>query len=801
MLADLRYACRSLLRVPALSAVIVFSLGAGIGINTVVFSWIQARILDPIPGVPGGGSVRLIEPRSPAGLYTGASWPEFEDMRNRLETFDAVFASRTAPFYLGEPGAVVRVFGLLVSDNYFTALGVAPAVGRFFRPEDVTAPDREPVAVISHSIWTTRFGGTPDVLQKTVRINGAQLQVIGVAPDAFQGTTAGLQFDVWLPATAAGTATAGRRELTDRSIRGYSVMGRLKAGLTPPQAQLELDGLMRELAVSYPATNDRITAEVLPFHQSPRGPQRMLNVALTVLQGMMLLLLCAVCGNVANLLLARASARQKEIGIRLSLGARPWRIATLLLTESVLLAILGSGLGVAIAIWGTQGLLILPMTGVPIRFQTRIDLVGLAFAVGLGLVAGLLAGLAPALHLARVDPQTAYRSGVQSSGRSRLRSGLMAAQVALAIVVLIVAGLFFRALMESRTTDPGFRRDGTLLAAYDLSGREVDATFTRTLATRTLTRLGSLPIVESVAVASSVPLDIHGLPSRMFTVEGHTPADVGYDEALVNTVTPGYFELMGIRVVGGRDFAAMTDPSSTKEAVVNEEFVRRYAAAGEPIGRRISTRGGPFTIVGVVANSLYNAFGEPPTPAIYFSYRDVPQGRGEIHVRLRGGGTTSAGGEIGRAMREVDADLPVFNVRSMHQHIDTNLIFRRIPAQMFSALGPMLLALAAIGIYAVVSYSVTLRTREIGVRLAVGSTASRVVGELVVENLTVAALGGLAGWGLAFILARELADPGVMSGAVFAIVPAILLSVAALACWLPARRAAAVDPAITLRAE
>jgi predicted permease len=799
MWADLRHACRSVARMPILSAVVVLSLGAGIGINTVVFSWVQARILDPIPGVDRGAEVRLIEPRSEAGLYTGASWPEFRDMRERLGSFDAVFAARMAPFYLGEAGAVERVFGLLVSDNYFAALGVTPAIGRFFRREEASVAGGAPVAVISHRIWTTRYGGNVDVLNRTVRINGRELQVIGVTPTEFQGTTLGLQFDAWLPATLGAGGNA--RELDDRSVRGYAVMGRLKPGVDPLQAQVELDALMRGLAVAFPRTNDKVTGEVLPFHMSPRGPQRMLNVALAVLQGVMLLLLLAVCGNVANLMLARASARRREMGIRLSLGARPRRIASLLLTESLVLSLAGAALGAAMAVWGTQGLLVLPMTGLPLRFQTSIDGVGLAFAAALGIAAGLLSGLVPALHLARTDPQAAYRAGVTSSGRSSLRNALMAVQVALAIAVLIVAGMFFRAFMESRSTDPGFRRDGILLAAYDLSGRQVDAAFARDLASRTLMRVAALPMVEAVAISSSVPLDIHGLPSRMVTVDGHARSDGGFDEALTNTVTPGYFDVMGIRLVSGRDFAALRSPADSKEAVVNEAFVARYVPAGEPLGRLIRTRGGPYTIVGVVRNSVYNAFGEPPTPALYVSYRDVPQPRGEIHVRLRGESTMGAGAEIGRAMREVDADLPVFNLRTMNQHIDTNLIFRKIPAQMFAVLAPMLLGLAAVGIYAVVSYSVSLRTREIGVRLAIGATAGGVVRQLVGESLGVAALGGFIGWGVAFMLASDFAPAGRIDPLVFATVPLILLTVAAIACWVPARRAATVDPAITLRAE
>ena len=315
-----------------------------------------------------------------------------------------------------------------------------------------------------------------------------------------------------------------------------------------------------------------------------------------------------------------------------------------------------------------------------------------------------------------------------------------------------------------------------------------------------LERLDSLPSTDAVAIASSVPLDIHGLPSRVITVEGHTRTVEGDDEALTNVVTPGYFQVMGIKLTNGRDFSPILDVSAPKEAIVNEEFLKRYVETGEPLGRQIRARGGPFAIVGVVKNSLYNAFGESPTPAIYFSYKDLPSPRGEIHMLSTGSGS-SLGAEVRTAMRQLDAELPVFNLRTMAEQIDANLIFRKIPAQMFSVLGPLLLGLAAIGIYAVVSYAVSLRTREIGVRLALGATSQRVIRHFVEESLKVATLGAVLGWCLALGLAWRFAPASSLDPGVFALVPAILLSVAALACWIPARRVTSVEAALALRGE
>jgi predicted permease len=442
------------------------------------------------------------------------------------------------------------------------------------------------------------------------------------------------------------------------------------------------------------------------------------------------------------------------------------------------------------------------MTGLPIRFRTSVDGVTLLFAILLGVGSGVIIGAAPAMQLARLDPHAALRSGARTAGRSRMRNALMAVQVALALVVLIVAGLFFRNFLETRATDPGFRREGVLLAAYDLAGRTADPAITRTLANRLLQRVRALPAIESAAVGAAVPLDIHGLPSRVFTLEGRARADGELDEALTNTVTPGYFRVMDIPMRAGVDFADLTDPAAPLQAIVNEAFVERYVGPSmeSALGRRLEARGGTYTIVGVVRNSLYNAFGEPPTPAIYFSYRDSPQPRGEIHIRVRGGTETAVAADVRRVVRELDPELPLFNVRSLTDHVETNLIFRRVPAQMFAVLGPLLLVLAAIGIYAVVAYSVSLRTTEIGVRLALGATARRVVGQFVRETLGVIGLGALVGWAVAFAIAMDFVS-GSIDVAVFAGVPAILLLVAGVACWVPARRAASVAPIIALRQE
>jgi predicted permease len=798
MWQDLRHALRAIARTPALASVVVLSLGAGIGVNTVVFSWIQARVFKPIPGVSGASDFHLVEPRTDHGMYPGASWPEYRDMREGLRSVQHLIAFRMAPLYVGEPGRVERAYGLLVSDNYFSALGLQPLIGRFPGPDEAS-PAGSAVAVISYDFWRTRFAADPNVTARRVRVNGRALPIAGVTREGFQGTVLGLTFDLWLP---AALSPAGWRDLDARASRGFSVTGKLAPGATRETAQGELDALMKRLADDFPQTNATMTGEVLPFWQSPRGPQRFVTNAIALLQAVMLLLLLAVAGNAANLVLARASARQREIGIRLALGATRSRVFRLVLAENLLLSIGGAALGAAMAVWGTEALRAVPMIrGVPVKFQTSIDGTALAFAGALGLICGLAVGLAPALQLTRGALRAVFRSGAGPAGRNRLRHVLMGVQVAVALVVLVAAGMFFRGFMETRGSDPGFRREGVLLAAYDFSGRGASEGVTRAFAARLLDALRAIPAVESAAIASSVPLDIHGLPAREFTLEGRARTDADPDQALSNIVTPGYFEVMGIPLAAGTDFSAMNREGPSPQAVVNEEFVRRYLDRAEPLGRRLELRGRAYTIVGVAQNSLYNAFGEPPTPIIYLSYRDRPSTLGEIHVRVRTGSETAVASDLRRVIHDLDAELPVFNVRTLSEHVDSNLIFRRIPARMFSVLGPLLLVLTSIGIYAVVAYTVSLRTTEIGVRMALGATAGRVIVHLVVENLAVVVTGALAGWVLAFLGARNLAASKADDVTVFAGVPIVLLAVAAVACWLPARRATRLDPMIALRAE
>src|SRR5262245_9289901 len=415
MIQELRHAWRAIRKMPVVAAVIVGSLGIGIGVNAAIFSWVQAVILQPLPGVPDAADVYAVEPRAETGSYPGASWLEYQDLRARLTAFPDLLAFRPMPVSVGEPGQTRRGFGLLVSGNYFSALGLRPALGRFFNPDEAAVPGREPVVVVSHDYWQSHLRGDADAVGRTIRVNDNRLTIVGVTPPKVQGTIISLSFDFLVPATLAPAFASGSRELVDGSVRGYTMLGRMPQG-PAARAQGELDQAMRELARRYPEANGKMRAEVVPFWQATRGPQRMLAGALVVLQGLLLLLLLAVCGNTANLLLARVRARYREMGVRLALGAGRWRILRLLLVENILMAIAGASIGALMAAWASNALRAVPfITAFPIKFQTSLDGLGLTFAMTLGVVCGLLFGIVPALQLAGVDPQAALHSGARTA--------------------------------------------------------------------------------------------------------------------------------------------------------------------------------------------------------------------------------------------------------------------------------------------------------------------------------------------------------------------------------------------------
>jgi predicted permease len=759
----------------------------------------QSVVFRPLPSVQNAAQFKLVEAKSENGSYPGLSWLEYRDLRERLAGFQSLLAFRMLPLNFGERGHEERVYAQMVSGNYFSTLGLQPQTGRFLREDEVRQPGGALVAVISHAFWRTHFKDGDDVVGKTLRLNDRVLTVVGVAPENFLGTVVGLKFDLWVPATLAPVLSTGSRELEVRDERGYSAMGRLRDGVSVAEAQAELDAAMRELTAHYPEANGGVRGEILPFWRAPRGAARFLFGALALMQGIMLLVLVVVCANAANLLIARASGRRREIGVRLALGARPVQIVRMLLIESLLLGAASAVVGTILAAWGVTALRAVPIPGaLPVKFHTTLDWPDLAFTAALALAGALLFGLAPALRAAATDAQLAVRASGYRTGGGRVRSVLVSIEVALALFALTVAALFLRSFLEAKVAATGFRSDGVLLSAYEMRSGGYDGTGGLAATDELLHRLARVPGVEGVAIASWVPLDFHAMPQTAFALEGRLRVEGGQDRALAYTVTPGYFAVMGIPLVAGRDFAELNDREAPPQVVVNEAFVRRYGTEGGLIGRRLE-RNGTFKIVGVVRDSLYETFGEPPKPIVYFSYRDRFRRSGQIHLRVRGPEAAMAP-TVRRIVRDFDSTISVYDVRTLDEHVDKNLFFRRIPARIFVVVGPLILGLAAMAIYAMVAYAVARRTMEIGIRLALGASQRGVITQIVGESLGAVMKGVVPAAGLSALVMMHLRG-GTLNVATLMVVSAGLVAVAAFAAWLPARRAAKVDPMMALRCE
>ncbi|HWB15861.1 MAG TPA: ABC transporter permease [Vicinamibacterales bacterium] len=786
---DLRQAWRSVWSTPLLSAIVVMSLAIGIGANTVVFSWLQVVRWKPLPGVTGVSTFYTIESHTDSGVSVDSSWLDFRDLRRRLTSVEWLEAFHMVPLTVGTAPSVSRAAGLLVSGGYFRALGLKAAAGRLLDEDDVAVPGERPVVVISYDYWHSHFGGSATVIGQPMRVNDVAFTIVGVTPRRFQGTTLGLAFDLWIPATMAPVVIKGSREIDDRGERGYTVFGRLRTTTSQVAAQQDLDRAMHELAVAYPRTNRTIRAELMPFTNPPRGPLRMVNSALAFLQGLMLLVLVAVCSNVASLVVAKVSARQREFGIRLALGASRTRTARLVLAEAGVLALGGTVGGVLLALWGVATLQVGQLAiAIPVRFQTDVDAWGLTVAAIAGVFATLLIASAPIWFLLRLQPHHLVRQGGRDAKRGTGRQTLMGLQVALASLVLATAALFVGRFQETRDIDPGFKTDGVLLAAYDLTGRGMDASRNRTFAARALDAVRAMPGVTAAALATSVPLDIHGLPSRSFTIDGRARADGESDRALANTVSDGYLAAMGITLLQGRDFSPLDD-GGPAEAIVNQAFVDRYLPGEVVLGRRLQSGGVTYTIIGVATTTVSDAFGETPAPLVLYGFGARPGSSAEIHLRTTPGMEAGMSSSLQRVFRALDPTVPIFNIRTLEQHIATNLVLRRIPAQMFLVLGPLLLFLAAFGVFAVVDHDVSRRAAEVGVRLALGARPAQIVRMMVADTMGVVTLGVAAAMAIVVMIDLHAVRGGVRDLPALIGTPVAILAVASIASWLPARRA------------
>jgi predicted permease len=709
---------------------------------------------------------------------------------------------------LSHNGVNERAWGFVVSGNYFDVLGVKPALGRAFLPEEDQTPGSHPVVVLSHACWKKRFAGDPSAVGRTVLINNRPFTVIGVAPEGFVGTEVAYSPELWAPMMMAKEMEPGSTWLDARDSDNLFVVGRLKAGVSLGQAKSELEGITLQLANEHPAENAGRGVRLMPpglFVPDIRNSIFALSGVLAVVGALVLLLACV---NLANLLLARGTERRKEIGIRLAVGASRGRLVRQLLTESVMLSAAGGGVGLLLAAWINHFVTTIKLpTDIALLFDLRTDWRVLVFTIALSLATGILFSLLPALQSSRPALVPALKDDGSMGGfrRSRLRNGLVIAQVALSLVLLVSAGLIVRSLQAAQRMRPGFNPQNAVAISFDLGMQGYDDTRGRTFYEQALQHARAIPGVRSAAFIDVLPLSLD-YSSNTIYVEGQPVTSASkLPLAIPYSVSPGYFDTMGIPL-RGRDFLPTENRKESRVAVVNETFARKFFHEQDPIGRRFNHKGpdDPFwEIIGVVPDGKYNTLGEEPKAVVFRPIRYFNSN--STLVARTDGDERSALAALRREVQQLDPTLPLYDAKTLTEHMNIPLFPAKIAAGALGSFGVLALILAAVGIYGVMSYMVAGRRREIGLRMALGAQAGNVGWLILRQGMVLALIGSVIGLAIAFcgtrLLSSILYGVSAADPMTFGIVALLLATVAMLACWLPAQRAMRVDPIIALRDE
>jgi predicted permease len=803
---DLRYGARMLLKKPGFTLIAIITLALGIGANTAIFSLVNTALLRPLPIER---PEQLVSINNASLNLPVISYPNYRDFRDRNNVFSGMLAYRYTTFGLSVNGVNERVWGYLATGAYFEVLGVKPALGRFFTPDDDKSPGAHPVAVITYDCWQKRFAGDSQVIGRTVVINGRNFTIIGVAPQGFYGSEIIYRPEIWFPAMMQAQID-GWSELETRGSPIFFAQGRLKHGVTMSQAEAELKTIAAQLAREFPNDNEGMTVTLSPaglLGAWMRGPIIGFAGVLMAVVGLVLLLACT---NLANLLLARATERRKEIAVRLAIGARRWRLVRQLLTESILLSTLGGALGLLLAYWLVDAIMALkPPIDIALSTELHIDERVLLFTLIVSALTGMIFGLLPALQSTKPDLAPALKDEVSMGGyrRSLLRNGLVVLQVSLSLLLLICAGLTLRGLQRAQLLDPGLTPQNALEMSFDLSMQGYDVPRAQEFRRRLLERVRALPGVQYAGLSKFVPLNL-AVSSNPIYVEGQ-PEQQGANVpmAMASNASPGFLSALGTRLIQGRDFTEQDGESKQDVAVVNETFARRFWSGQSALGKRFSHAGsaGPWIeVVGVIQDGKYFSLNEEATPFVYTNMRPWIGGSLTMVVRTASE-PQSAMAAIRREFQQLDATLPLYNVKTMVEHMAIPLFPARVAATLLGGFGLLALALAAIGIFGVMAYAVTQRTREIGIRMALGAQAGGIFKLVVGQGLKLTALG--MGIGLACAFAGTRLMSGLLYGVsaldvvTFAGVSLLLALVALLACYIPARRAMKVDPMVALRCE
>ena len=830
LIKDLRFGIRSLLKRPGFTVIAVLTLALGIGANTAIFSVVNATLMRPLP---------VHEPERLVFVFNGPSqsifsYPDYAALRDQNNVFDGLAAWGGITASLNSNDQPDLVNGAIVTGNFFEVLGVGAQLGRVLSTADDKTPGAHPVAVISDRLWQRRFAGDPNVAGRQLLLNGNTFTVIGVVPNGFDGLQFGVVRDLYVPMMMQATMRPPRAGysgemnpdlLEARGNRWLFGVGRLKPGVTAAQAQNSLALITKQLEEAYPQSNRGrgIVISALSESTNPQTRQQLSSVArlLMAVVGIVLLIACA---NVANLLLARSSARTKEIAVRLAIGATRWRIVRQLLTEGVLLATLGGAAGLLLAWWATRSFTaVIPPTGsLPITPQYSIDWRVLLFTLGISLLAGVVFGLAPALRASRPALVPALKDDAAAFfERARtfsMRNLLVVTQVALSVVLLIAAGLFLRSLRQAQTIDPGFDAEKIVTLPLNINLLRYTRTQGREFYRQVVERVEAIPGVESASLARiaavsggstvrSLLIEGRAGSDNQFRSEGTGPAPGNDQSVSSNVIGPRYFQTMGIVLLQGRDFNLQDTEDHPQVTIVNDAFVRRHFPSEDPLGKRLSFNGpeGPWReIVGVVRTSKYISIGEAPTPVAYIPLQQNHETGMTLHVRSAVE-PLSVAGAIRNEVQSLERNLPLGTPERMSDRVTNSLYAARMGAILLAVFGGLALLLASIGLYGVMSFAVSRRTREMGIRVALGARPGDVFGLVLRQGMTLVVAGLVLGLGVALMVTRLLASflygVSTTDALTFTAIPLLLTGVALLACYLPARKAMKVEPLVALRYE
>lgn len=813
MLRDLTFAARLLVKSPGFSIVTILSLALGIGANAAIFSLVDAILLRPLPVEEPTRlmSVFTTDTRNAGNLPL--SHLNYKDLRDQNTVFEAMSAFTFAQVNWSNGSDAQQAPAQVVDGQYFSLLGVRPALGRGIAPVDDETPT--PVAVLSHGFWQAALGGDKGIVGRTITVNRVPFTVIGVAPAGFTGTLLGGGPSMWVPMSMHDVVQPNFDWYETRRGLFLFAFGRLRDGVTMEQAGANLSTIFAQLEQAFPDDNRGRNAGVVPLldaRLNPNGqggaPVVRISILLMAVVGIVLLIACA---NIANLLLARATKRRREIAVRLALGAQRRRLLRQLLTESVLLSVVGAAAGVLLAYWLLDILraTALPLP-VPVDDNSVINARVLLFTGGLAIVTGLLFGIAPALQASGADVLSTLKNelvpaGGGRRGGPRLRQLLVIAQVAASLIALVAAAMFLRGLREAQSIDPGFETEGVLIANVNLGREGYTPERGQIYYQQVAERLRGVPGVQHAAVAQNAPFA--GGFLRSIFLEGADTTTRDRVLVQINSVSPGYLETIGVPLVAGRDFTSADTESSMGVVIVNEQMAQQFWPGEDALGKRFRFFGDEAltTVVGIAKTVKYNGVIEDPIPFIYQPWLQNYTPAATVHVRTAGSAAPLAP-SVRAALREVDPTLALFNIQTLEDQVADALAPLRTNVILLTAFGALALLLAAIGLYGVTSYTVTHRTREIGVRMALGARPGAVLGLVLTQGLTLVgiglAIGLVAAFGLSTLVPPDfIANTSPRDPVTFAATAAVLAVIAVVATYVPAKRATRIDPLIALRTE